>query len=114
MAEHESDIGDDLRRFAAADGREDSQHREAHPRRNGTRAEALIAGRGIAGTHMTPNITPLERAFALAKSGRCRTTEDIYTVLKKEGYPTEQVVGPWLLRQLRTAIDEASLSARGS
>ena len=58
---------------------------------------------------MTPNTTPLERAFELAKSGRCRTTEDIFVVLKREGYPTEQIVGPWLLRQLRMIIDETGL-----
>jgi hypothetical protein len=63
---------------------------------------------------MIPNITPLERAFEIAKSGRCRTTEDIFALLKKEGYPTRQIVGPWLLRQLRTVINEASLPRHAS
>ena len=43
---------------------------------------------------MTPNITPLERAFALAKSGRCRTTEDIYTVLKRKVTRQSRSLGP--------------------
>ena len=63
---------------------------------------------------MTPNTTPLERAFELARSRRCRTTVEIFAFLKKEGYPTEQIVGPWLLRQLRTVIEEADLTGRGS
>ena len=63
---------------------------------------------------MTPNTTPLERAFDLAKSGRYSTTAELLAFLKKEGYQTEQIVGPWLLRRLRMVIDEADLTGHGS
>jgi hypothetical protein len=52
-----------------------------------------------------PNITPIERAFHLARSGRCKTTGDIQSRLKAEGYPTEQIVGPTLMKQLQAIID---------
>ena len=47
---------------------------------------------------------PLERAFELAGSGHCRTVSDIRQTMRKEGYPTDQLVGPDLLRQLRDVI----------
>ena len=53
-----------------------------------------------------PNITSLERAFQLARSGRCRTTADIQIRMKVEGYPTDQVIGPTLLKQLRAVMDD--------
>ena len=40
---------------------------------------------------MIPGITPIERAFELAKSGRCRTMVEIVARLKAEGYPTDQI-----------------------
>ena len=55
---------------------------------------------------MRPNVTAVESAFDLAKSGRCETTQDIVKVLKAEGYPTDQVVGQMLLQQLRQMIRE--------
>lgn len=51
-----------------------------------------------------PNVIPLERAFQLARSGQCKTTGDIQLRLKAEGYTTDQVIGPALLKQLRAAI----------
>jgi hypothetical protein len=56
----------------------------------------------------TPKITSLERAFQLARSGRCKTTADIQLRLKAEGYPTDQVIGPTLMKQLRAVIDDKS------
>ena len=56
----------------------------------------------------TPNTTPIERAFELAKSGRCRTTADIEKRLKEEGYPARAIVGPYLTKQLRALIDDTS------
>jgi hypothetical protein len=53
----------------------------------------------------TPNVTPIERAFQLARSGQCRTTADIQLRMKAEGYPIDQVIGPTLRRQLRAAMD---------
>ena len=56
----------------------------------------------------TPNITQLERAFQLAHSGQCKTTADIELRLKAEGYSTNQVIGPTLMKQLRAVIDDKS------
>jgi hypothetical protein len=44
---------------------------------------------------------PLERAFALAKSGDYTGVSQIRAQLKAEGYPTSQLEGPTLLAQLR-------------
>jgi hypothetical protein len=60
----------------------------------------------------TPNTTPIERAFELAKSGQCRTTGDIESRLKEEGYDSRQLIGRVLLRQLRALIDEAGCGTR--
>jgi hypothetical protein len=57
---------------------------------------------------MNGRLTVLERAFELARSGRCRTTEDIHRQLKAEGYSTHQIMGPWLLRQLRSLMQVAT------
>jgi hypothetical protein len=59
-------------------------------------------------TMPTPNVIPLERAFQLARSGQCRTTGDIQLCLKAEGYSTDQVIGPTLMKQLRAVIDDKS------
>jgi hypothetical protein len=54
---------------------------------------------------MDPNLSPLERAFELARSGECRTVDDIRKRLSREGYSTTQIYGPALLAQLRALID---------
>jgi hypothetical protein len=54
----------------------------------------------------TPDITPLERAFQLARSGRCRSTEEVIRTLKAEGHDTKLVVGPYLMRQLRALMND--------
>ncbi len=51
-----------------------------------------------------PNTSVIERAFQLAKSGRCSAVQDIRYCLKIEGYSDAQVTGTTLLRQLRTLI----------
>jgi hypothetical protein len=58
----------------------------------------------------TPHVTPIERAFQLARSGQCKTTADIQLHLKAEGYSTAQVImiGPTLMKQLRDVIDGKS------
>jgi hypothetical protein len=48
---------------------------------------------------MDVNVTALERAFDLAKSGECRTVGDIRSRLKQEGYSDAQIIG----RQLHCA-----------
>lgn len=55
---------------------------------------------------LTPNTTPIERAFELARSGQCKTTADIEQRLKFEGYPTDTVIGPILLKHLRAVMDD--------
>ena len=53
---------------------------------------------------MNSNMTSLERAFELAKSGECESITDIVRRLKSEGYSTAQITGPTLSRQLRAHI----------
>ena len=60
---------------------------------------------------MDPSITELERAFQLAKSGDCRTVDEIRKKLSQEGYYATQITGKALLRQLQ-AIIAAGLEAR--
>jgi hypothetical protein len=55
---------------------------------------------------MQSNVTVLERAFILAKSGTCRTVVDIKDRLRLEGYRVEQVTGPELHKQLRTLVSQ--------
>jgi hypothetical protein len=49
----------------------------------------------------------MERAFELARSGRPRRTSEIIVALRREGYSTEQIQGPMLMRQLSILIKEA-------
>jgi hypothetical protein len=56
---------------------------------------------------MDHNITALERAFQLAKSGECDSVPDLKKRLKAEGYSTSQIVGRELARQLRGLITVA-------
>ena len=60
---------------------------------------------------MDPRITELERAFQLAKSGECRSVDEIRKKLSQEGYYATQVTGKGLLRQLQGII-AAELEAR--
>src|SRR5262245_22097899 len=56
---------------------------------------------------MDVNITALERAFQLAKSGDFATIEAIKSKLKAEGYSVSQIVGKTLIRQLRATAAAA-------
>jgi hypothetical protein len=56
---------------------------------------------------MDPNVSTLERAFALAASGRFHKVSDIRLQLHREGYNHEMVRGPVLTKQLNEAIDQA-------
>lgn len=61
---------------------------------------------------MDAQISALERAFALANSGRCSTVQDIRRHLSAEGHYVDALTGPTLLRQLRTIMTKArALSA---
>jgi hypothetical protein len=50
------------------------------------------------------NVTPLERAFQIARSGKANTTNDIRKALKAEGYSEESLKGPYLYKQLRVLM----------
>jgi hypothetical protein len=58
---------------------------------------------------MIPNITAIERAFALAKSGKYLYIAEIRERLRFEGYFTETITGPHLSNQLRAAIRSARM-----
>jgi hypothetical protein len=60
---------------------------------------------------MDSRATELERAFQLAKSGECRSVDEIRKKLSSEGYYATQVTGKGLLRQLQGII-AAELEAR--
>jgi hypothetical protein len=62
---------------------------------------------------MNPSFTALERAFQLAKSGECRSVDDIRRKLTSEGYYAAQITGKGLQRQLQGIIT-AALSAKGA
>ena len=53
---------------------------------------------------MKTNETALERAFALAKSGRFTTLLELRVALAQEGHRADQIDGPALGRQLRDII----------
>jgi hypothetical protein len=63
---------------------------------------------------LAPNTTPIERAFQLARSGQCQTTADIQQRLRGEGYSTLSIIGPLLMKELRSAINDASGGIRTS
>lgn len=59
------------------------------------------------------NPTTLERAFALARSGRFATVSDIRLALKRERFDNVEahLAGPSLVRQLRALCEEARRTA---
>ena len=64
---------------------------------------------------MDPNLSALERAFQLARSGQVSNVEDIRKRLKQEGYDANAVyIGPSLKAQLRDLIKAARLETTGS
>jgi len=65
-------------------------------------------------TTMDSDVTALERAFALAKSGVCATVGEIRVALKAEGYTIEQITGPALRKQLKALIDEHRTQRRAT
>jgi hypothetical protein len=62
----------------------------------------------------TLNVPTLERAFQLARTGRCRTTDEVFRTLKKEGHDPRLLIGPYLMRQLRAVMHDAARLRRGS
>ena len=57
---------------------------------------------------MDPDVTTLERAFALAASGRFHKVSDIRLQLHREGYNHGIVQGPALSRQLGEVMHQAA------
>jgi hypothetical protein len=53
------------------------------------------------------DVTALERAFQLAKSGKCASLSELIQQLKSEGYSTAQISGPALSKQLRALMKSA-------
>jgi hypothetical protein len=56
---------------------------------------------------MDTDKTALERAFDLARSGKCLTLTDIALSLRAEGYAVNQLEGYSLKKQLSALIQEA-------
>ncbi|TLG79320.1 hypothetical protein [Methylocystis sp. B8] len=54
------------------------------------------------------NMTTLERAFILARSGECSCVAALVKRLDREGYDGRQIYGSLLRKQLRDLIKEAS------
>ncbi|TPK70285.1 hypothetical protein FJ930_18340 [Mesorhizobium sp. B2-4-15] len=57
---------------------------------------------------MDPNKTTLERAFELARSGKCNNLPSLRQLLKSEGYDLRQLEGKALLNQLQALITAAA------
>jgi hypothetical protein len=57
---------------------------------------------------MDPNVTTLERAFELARSGACTKTDDLRKRLTAEGYDANQLSSWTLVKQLRSAMKNAA------
>jgi hypothetical protein len=57
---------------------------------------------------MDYNVTALERAFQLAKSGDCTSVMELRKRLKDEGYSLQKIVGRSLSRQLEALIKAAA------
>ena len=55
---------------------------------------------------MDQNASALERAFQLASSGSCTSTNDIRKRLE-EGYSTDQVTGGCISKQLKALMTDA-------
>jgi hypothetical protein len=59
---------------------------------------------------MDPYVSPLERAFELAKSGACADLTDLRRTLRHEGYDADVLEGPSLLSQLKSLIRKSKES----
>ena len=59
---------------------------------------------------MEPNVTPIERAFELARLGIFLQVTEIKERLREEGYFTESITGPTLHTQLKSIMQTAQKS----
>ena len=56
---------------------------------------------------MDPNVSPLERAFELAKTGACASVMEIKKRLLSEGYSIAPITGKTLSKQLVALISQS-------
>ena len=56
---------------------------------------------------MDHRVTALERAFQVAKSGKCSSVADLKKQLRAEGYSIAQITGRTLVKQLEVLIKMA-------
>ena len=56
---------------------------------------------------MQADKTAIERAFDLARSSKFKNVEGVKSALSREGYFTDRIAGPVLMRQLRDAMKAA-------
>lgn len=61
---------------------------------------------------MVKDKSTLERAFELAREGRCHSLDDIRKTLSRENYDNVQahLAGPAIAKQMRALIDDAHAS----
>ncbi len=59
---------------------------------------------------MEPNVTPIERAFELARLGIFLQVTEIKERMREEGYFTESITGRTLLNQLQGVMQMARKS----
>ena len=62
---------------------------------------------------MDHRVSPLERAFELAKSGNCASVGDVRRKLRSEGYSAAQITGKTLFKQMRELISAARAFDQG-
>ena len=58
---------------------------------------------------MEQDLTALERAFQLAKSGACTNIAELKRLLKTEGYGFQQIEGRVLAKQLVALMNAAKI-----
>lgn len=65
---------------------------------------------------MNESLSTLERAFQLARSGHCRSVDDVRQALRREGYDAvhEHLNGTVINRQLTDLIAEARADSSGA
>ena len=59
---------------------------------------------------MKSDSTPIERAFELARGGKCQSFSEIKAALKAEGYDLSTITGGVLSKQLRQIIADSAQS----
>ena len=62
---------------------------------------------------MDHHLSPLERAFELARLGSCASMTDIRRKLRSEGYSVVQITGKTLSKQIREVISAARAFDQG-